>query len=521
MKKNMKILLILSMGALLTGCNEKISPALEAGNSSTTVPSAVAPDEYYFKVTNTSNPLLGYILHRTGSAYTPTNPKCEIKSTNPLSSAAYFADSQSNPSHDDKVMDISCYFEAEELSLNHSGFKFDVQASPNTCAYIGYAPFSFYENKPGNSTASYTLVKCGDEVGDCAGAAATAGDTVYGAGSLATNEQYVDTSIVSTDRTVQMVANESDLCTFNYQEQKCDEGVITINEIIVTRIPEVQDVESTAANEYVAAYDKAENGETRSISCGGNHLNCVQGPITKLSAFTRAAFTEIKNTTYNEAYKEEYSYDGDLPKSNRRWVNFRRNLANPEIDLEDSDPLEATYTTSYITEFAGETSFQPMVYDLYSRNLRWDKVTKVVSSSQRYAEKVALGRSAEPYAAEPFLGFDSRRVNPFYTFYCFDQALEIRARIRMVVREWDRVFDKNSSTLTLISDISNEGEARQDYPVGYISENPGDPDEFNEYNDISDWDDLLVMTRTPGVVSGTTLWEPKTGWFNSALFVGY
>jgi hypothetical protein len=543
MKSVLKNLSLLSMGLVIYGCNEKISPELMSGNS-TTVPTAAVPTEYYFKVENTSATLLNYKLHRTG----PSNQtsKCEITSdsntTGALSSANYTQENIALPaktSWDSKKFDISCFFEAEELSLYYSGFKFEVSASPNTCAYIGYAPFSFYDKIPGNSSTTYSYVSC-DPAAVTAGvgtSATTSAATAYdfpSAGNLNCG-QYVDAGFTAgtgpIGRKMRLVENEQELCEFNYLDKKCDEGIITIMEYQVSHTV-------GQAGPPVVLPVTAVTPTKREISCGGNHLNCVDGPIKNLSNIYAASSTELNQATYNEAFSKEYSYAGNYPakSSNKRYANFRRNLANPNIDFVDSDQnLGVPYldaSTGYVSKFGGlvpETSFQPLLMDYYSYNYRWDGASSVVDTvspntiaGSLKSQTVINGYTAEPYAAEPFLGFGSHRVNPFYTFYCFDEDLDIKGRIRMVVREWDRLLPSTSiSTMTYISDIGSLTGSRQDYAYGQTTENPGDPDAYNAYNDLEDWDDFLFMTRTPGAILGTgsgTLWEPKTGFFDSAIF---
>jgi hypothetical protein len=260
--------------------------------------------------------------------------------------------------------------------------------------------------------------------------------------------------------------------------------------------------------------------------------------MKKLSYIYAASSTELNPTTYNESFEKEYVYSGNYPasRSNKRLANFRRNLANPNIDFVDSDQNLVTYpnpSTGYISNFGGaapETSFQPLLMDLYSNNLKWggaNQVVDMISDDTTVGswnhQRIINGYTAEPYAAEPFLGLKvdddhDYRVNPFYTFYCFDEAYEIKGRIRMVVREWDRIFPTATTSLSYISDIGSLTSSRQDYAYGQTSENPGDPDGYNSYNDLKDWDDFLFMTRDAGAVTSSTLWEPKSGFFNSAIF---
>jgi hypothetical protein len=542
MKSVLKNLSLLSMGLVIYGCNEKISPELMSGNS-TTIPTSVVPTEYYFKVENTSATLLNYKLHRTGPSN--QNSKCEITSdsntTGALSSSNYYNENIALPaktSWDSKKFDISCFFEAEELSLYYSGFKFEVSASPNTCAYIGYAPFSFYDKIPGNSSTTYSYVSCDDETPAGVGTSATASlATQYDSPSAGNLDcgQYVDAGFTAgtgpIGRKMRIVEREEELCEFNYLDRKCDEGKIIINEFSVTHTP------GQAGPPIVLPYTPPPVKSTRTIQCGGNHLNCVDGPIKSLSNVYAASSTELNQATYNEVFSKEYSYAGNYPakSSNKRYANFRRNLANPNIDFIDSDQtLGVPYldaSTGYVSNFGGlapETSFQPLLMDYYSYNYRWDGASSVVDTTSPSSmagslasQSIINGYTAEPYAAEPFLGFGSHRVNPFYTFYCFDEDLDIRGRIRMVVREWDRMLPTATTSMSYISDIGSLTGSRQDYAYGQTTENPGDPDAYNAYNDLKDWDDFLFMKRSSGAIVGTgsgTLWEPKSGFFNSLIF---
>jgi hypothetical protein len=529
MKSLLKNLLLLSMGLMIYSCNEKISPELLNGNS-TTVPTAIVPTDYYFKVENTSATILNHKLHRTGPNKQASN--CEITSNSitngALSSENFSNENISTPAStnwDSKKFDISCFFEAEELSLYYSGFKFKVSASPNTCAHVGYAPFSFYDKIAGSSSTTYTYVNCDAAViGSASTVAAGAipgNGTVYTGGAQLDCGEYGDQNVPAASRAMRDFESEEELCSFNYQDKKCDEGIITIKDIDVKWVPEV------TLPVPAAAHAEATAGATRILDCGGNHLNCVEGPMKKLSYIYAASSTELNPTTYNEAFSKEYSYAGSYParRSNKQYANFRRNLANPNIDFVDSDQtLGAAYSnpsTGYVSKFGGaapETSFQPLLMDLYSYNLRWDAATEVLSPATRAAQSISAGYTAIPFAAEPFLGFEDYRVNPFYTFYCFDEAYEIKGRIRMVVREWDRVYPTATTSLSYISDIGSLTSSRQDYAFGQTTENPGDPDGYNAYNDLKDWDDFLFMKRQLGGVTGSTLWEPSSGFFNSGIF---
>ncbi|HLW57767.1 MAG TPA: hypothetical protein VKY27_10300, partial [Bacteriovoracaceae bacterium] len=99
---------------------------------------------------------------------------------------------------------------------------------------------------------------------------------------------------------------------------------------------------------------------------------------------------------------------------------------------------------------------------------------------------------------------------------CFDSAAEMRARIKMVVRDWDRYFSPDRTLFNLISDIDKGTNARMDNPLGI--EIPGDGDAVNSLNDFDDWDDFLRMERTPGPITSSTIWSPAKGFHHPDNF---
>jgi len=155
--------LLLTLGVLASACNEKISPELQnsgnagGGSSGPLIP----PEEYFFKIEDTSEDFLNFHLHRTGAGNSYKD--CEIKSSSPLTSENYAAEGKASSgvpltNHDNKKYDITCFYEAEELALYYSGINFKFSTSQNTCEYIGYSPYSYFKYRPGDSS-KYMLAK--------------------------------------------------------------------------------------------------------------------------------------------------------------------------------------------------------------------------------------------------------------------------------------------------------------------------------------------------------------------------
>lgn len=508
----------------MVGCNEKISPELQnAGTVGTPGGSGstpVAPSTYYFSVTNTSAPGLNYNIHKTGAGNSKT--PCEIKNTTGFESDLFRG---ANADYD-----ISCYFEAEELSLYHQGMNFAVNASQNTCDFVGYTPFSFYESRPGDSTGTFTQVKCtNDTTGPAnvvaADAANTSVDLTHATGT-ATCNQFVSHDIPMGTRRAFTVEKDEDLCRFNYEVEgkeslKCDIGEITINAFEVTWTPD-ENGGGTLAHKVTQ----------RKHKCGGQVGNCARGPI-EFIAKGKPQFTEISQQELNKPLTVEYKLPGLIGEytSTRRYANFRRNLAAKEIDFVNSLSTPAPSYEAYKDTFSHPVvgkDFSPSVIDFYANNKYLDG-TPIIDSTYLDAYSYPNNEyKAVPLAADPFMGIsrdgEANEVNPFYTFYCFDDAFDIKARIRMVVRDWDRVFPSTTTNNEYISDIFLDGNSRQDNR--YYVELPNDNGGYIYFNDRHDWDDLIPMRRTVGGFSASsTLWQPAAavgfldGFFNPNIFI--
>ena len=159
---------------LLVGCNEEVSPSLESNSSSSggngnQLPPAETPSSYYFRVVNTASVLFNYRLHKTGNGN--MNAACGVTKTTPLTSAIYTSG--------DPDSDITCFMEAEELALFFNGLAFNIEASTNTCEYVAYSPYSFYDYRPGSSSTTLTRVTCMNQTTTDAHAASVGAPT-YG-----------------------------------------------------------------------------------------------------------------------------------------------------------------------------------------------------------------------------------------------------------------------------------------------------------------------------------------------------
>ncbi len=494
----------LVMALALGACNEKVSPELQgAATSSSTGGSGsggpvVVPDQYYFRVVNKADTMLNFKVHKSGAGN--ANSNCEISGNTALSSNAYRADPA--------TYDITCFYEAEELSLNFNGFKFGIEASANTCEYIGYGPFSYYDRIPGSSSQTLYEITCPEtDAPNQANidAVVTATSDGIACGQMRNNDPDLSTVFPIPE-------SDNDLCAFDYTDgggPNCDTGIITVNSTLVTM---------TDTNADGNVDTPIPTTSSRTVRCGGKVSACIDGPF-KAENFNVNATSGIKvgATAINIAYSKEYTYGSLFNEyySNRKYVNYRRDLASLNIEFGNSNRNGGTtdLTNSYMSSFGDPVykyEFNPELMALYSDNKRMNGTELVSSVNQTNAAELNGFTSHTPYAADPFLGINGFKTNAFYTMYCFDNAFDVKARVRMVVRDWDRVHSSSATDVSLarISDVDLLPPlARQDVP--YTDEVNGEPDSWNAFNDMPDWDDLIDMEREDG---GTTYTPAITIW---------
>jgi hypothetical protein len=619
---------LLILALLLVGCNEKVSPELQDSNASTPDDDGgtVTPTEYYFKITDTSKEILNYKLHKTGPGN--ANTECKVSGTAKFSSDNY----RGSPS----VYDITCFLEAEELSLKAGGFSFKIESSPNTCDFVSYHPFSYYNRPPGDSTGTYTQISCMNDDTNTAhvdAAAALAGVNIEydldGDGpGVATGPASCDawlskSPLLASTRQPFTPESDAELCRFNYtdgDEEKCDIGTITVQNLQVTfdatkaaaaadtaakiageaagdaagvaagaaartaqntaditkyttvgapqdayddglaTISTAEQAQITAngqeaynsayATAYAAAYTPAYNLEydavyaaypptyrtvVRTVKCGGSAYNCVDGPIKRHGEISTPRGGILHTPTKNQTFSTTYDYPHILDRAgNYVYANFRRDLATAEIQYGTSEhdhlsdpviPYNNTYLASWSDAIFGKI-FDALVMERYSRNLAYDGVRNLsttfdgnpaptLTTWETYSTQENK-YTAKPLAAEPFLGMGNLYyTNPYYAINCLDTGKELKARIRLIVRDWDRVYPNNAN-IEYLSDLFLGDNARQDLQH-YVEDTASDGDD-NEMNDILDWDDIIMMEKDDAVPLVPVFRPYPYGIYNDGFF---
>jgi hypothetical protein len=197
----------------------------------------------------------------------------------------------------------------------------------------------------------------------------------------------------------------------------------------------------------VETYTDGDDGDTdcdavpasvTTIQCGGKETNCLAGPITSVIKTSDLLEAGIRGEVVTSATGAKKTWTIDSP----------------------ADFLDVTNSRNS-NNFANNTC----------------------DRSRAQANTLAAGGVATLSTASPFGGGESM----FYEFKCMDAAQDIKARIRVVVRDWDRTFRINS-------DISAKRPALMDVN---ILDSFGIP-----YNSKGDWDNRLPAAPVCGTVNG-------------------
>lgn len=554
MKKTwmLKPLLLCSTMALLASCQEKIAPELSNPASATGPTTTTTTDEkkFYLTLEKTKTgvlpELLGYVLHKANNLGTV---ECEVE------------DVIDTPVSLNSTRDITCFVEAEEFALLYHGFSVNAESTPGTCDFIEIEPYTYYQFMPGVSARrngqkrQVVYFECAQNVttealtmNDSISAVATFGTIAAGFNggnhsALALCGKYVNIDDdgsplplsgtgaganvnISATASVVSLASQSQLCTFNQYERwngssfdpvLCDQGRIDVHVVNVS-------ASDTDADTIVDSLIVSGSSSPQTVSCGGNPRNCASGAgvaltNTYLSSGTFAANGPgwIKDIPEDEAGKRPMEVDSKYPSkfTNVYASNFLRQCSG-------------TANFKSRGSFSGST-YDSSVWEAYSQlginvpgaqeQINGFDVVRLAENPFRAGLPTSYFTSV-PVTGNLLIGttINSMRATPYYTYNCLDKAYDIKARIRLAVREWNRNYSMTTQDFSFVSDAYNPGAVlggNADYltrfrmDAGSAVETNAVP-ASNEYinpsslindyfmNDVDDWDDIFSFTNNTG-----------------------
>lgn len=505
----MKALLLSSSLALLAACNEKIAPELtdasatttsgsSGGDTSTTTSTNVFKLELENTPTGVDPLLLGYTLHKANELATV---ECSVEDVTDV------------PDTLDSTRDITCFIEAEEYALFFNGFKVKAVSDAETCDYITTTPNSYYRLQPGVSARvsgeprEVVKFECSDLAKQQIGGIipATFGTNTSGFDTVeelcgkyvnidgTTTESFSSIDLILGAEPVEL-ESEEDLCSFNYQDDgvNCDEGKIRIHTISV-------DAPGTTPTLTTSS------GGVTVKECGGKVRACMGGPAREIVTGAGYDYDDGVNGVITEiplagGSTSALSVTRNLDRaSNLHMSNFMRQCSGmPNFTSTSNFNTSPTFSPGYDADTMEE-------YATLGTTLPGGGTTQEKDSEHSQFDVIILAddpwRAGIPEAdVALYTDLDDPRIawrnshmkaQPTHTFSCLDRALDVKARIRLVVREWNRNFSPTTQEFRNISDVFSAS-AKMD--AGSAQTNPYLI--YDNFNDVADWDDLLTFTNS-------------------------
>ncbi|MBY0515480.1 MAG: hypothetical protein K2P81_01125 [Bacteriovoracaceae bacterium] len=529
----LKTSILISALALLGACQEKIAPELSnpsAATGPTTTTTSSTTNDFWLELGNANNlppEYLGYSLHKANEISTE---KCKVSSVVDV------------PSSLDSTRDISCFLEAEEFALFYNGFTVNAKTDPKTCEYIRTKPFSYWKFLPGISLRQngqkrqVAYFKCSDEIIASPALLALVVPSYSGTATKLASElcnKYVNIddnggttstlplafgSLDLNPASVPVdVDSASKLCSFNYtladnSTVNCDEGKMDVHQINVTAI----DTNADSVSDTLVA-----TGSSPTVtSCGGRVRNCLSGPSLELTAAasSQSAALEgpmgyINQFVKNEEGTSEMVVESKYPdhNSNIYQANFMRQCSGvANFDTRANFSTDKTFVPEVMYDYSFLGSTVPVLQEKDETYGQLDVVILADNPFRAGLPSSVISSLAYNNTLRKF-SVNFMRAEPFYTFECLDKSYDLKARIRLAVREWNRNFSAATQDMQFVSDVYNTAgsfttRAKMDAGAPVTSnEYLGlTPVTDSSFNDIFDWDEYIVFTNSATGVCDAT-----------------
>jgi hypothetical protein len=469
--KTMKALTLFLMIPVLQSCTEEVKGNLEdlsKTSSSTTTTSLKS-----FKVEVADSSVFSYRIHE---AQTPENSATPINPSDPCELTTTTEFDADNPAS------MDCFVEVEEFDLFYRGLTFGISADQEACEVIEVEPYRFFAFEPGETVSHLdtdvyltTITSYPDltpEARFTAVNSALAANTEIAFtcdtdcdGSVDPGNALCDTTLIvgSPPTSCQYDHSLRDDLRIGFTGPNCDTGAIR-----------TYTIELTGTTCEVASETAIEADES---SCGGEIKNCLAGP----------------GLTYIEA-------EGINPALNDSVVNFS---TDGNGDLATSLTIQAPFDSDYISNASianytrlcsgDATIVDNTVLANYDNATDYDFDDLIALSNQTGFQESDYSSATANYTKATHMFDGIVRTNPYYTFRCLDKAFDVRATIRVAVREWDRSYTdfNNFDAFAIISDISGDLYGTSNDPL-MDANNDFDSALYGfQYNTIADLDDLI------------------------------
>ena len=465
----------------MASCNEKVAEELrESGPGSSGGGGVISPTIQSMSVVSKMDSDLSFVMHKAGSI----DEACILKPP----ASGFKAEDYTKT---DGIRNVDCILDVEELDLYFQGAQYEIQVENKMCEYVEYQPYRFFGMQPGTTTRGVYRVTCDSA---CSGAK----ENVCG-------KVYTDTDGLGTYSPASFVNNvtaefdKGELCRFNYST--VDPGV-------------------------EGEYPNCDNGsvKTTAYKLEGYYIGC-EGAAGTDQPTCEANGGIWRDQTYCEGAGEPAGTvtvirDAEADEDIECGGSLKACLACAGVDQID-DRKASTIIESDVTQFRKEYVIDPPIQSEMSNNMHIASFSRICSdtSTNKFSpsvfetltyngaenERIATGfnsisidinsdtindytiRAVHPFAGQIYSGSDgaSRSTSAYYAIRCLDRAGDVKAQIRMHIREWDREFSSNDLYLSRVSDKANEAGnlSKMDNNNFYDTDVP--------WNDYIDWDDFF------------------------------
>lgn len=483
---------VIILSSLLSSCTEEVAEELKNNASSDTLSNTTGDlTKSSMRLVNKMDDTFSFRLHAEGVQNAP----CQISPSNDdgFDPSTYYKDPNAGPAP--QVVD--CILEAQENDLYQQGAKIELQVDGQLCEYVSYEPFKFVEMPYGSTTKTVYKVEC------------AAPEETCGTGGRCDNyyDTYDSSAADLTDNAFTNSLSEEQAlnCKFDYSTgeygENCDEGDVRVvtYEIDNSTYDHDTDADTEEICRPIASMSYNYAG-AEEAPCGGEHEACMGGPAVEYfgdQTTSSMIFTNTELSEFNEEFEIqapiERQDNGPYSLQNNMYIaNYSRLCANNDsaknyasgftgYDFEgfESETLRESFRTMYVDENGVELF---LYYDSLNSLSYYDNVNQDGADACDFdTSDVTYPDCAEfnhrSYAENPWRAL--HRTSPYYSFKCRDQAYDVKAQIRLFIRDWDRDFAFNQTAFSVVSDVG---------AVNSLMDNYGNQD-GDDWNDRIDWDD--------------------------------
>ncbi len=417
-----------------------------------------------------------YIMHKTGQGFRTAD--CRVTSNQIVD-----ANGDDIIDDNDKANDIVCLMDGGEKDLFDRGINFKIRASPGLCEYVDYLPYG-YSNFPPiqtSRTTRYTQYSAlNGDVSNCSSwsgaglgtviispnatnpiAGRNWGETYCQAGNCAGGADNV------ADEPACLGDHRQNL--INADSPNCDEGSY-ITETYTCTIPS----DSTGDCGCVM--------NSTTTNCGGDEVNCAGGPMTETEGIDLADIVSVNGISI-------FAFSG---------------LDAQDIAIPAPLSLDNIGLNTFISNWTYQSEYTTTNRCAIDNNYNYD-----ADGWENY-NTISGGvfGSATGRALDPTFGFGQKS----YEFRCLDGAGDLKARIRVYVRDWNRDFTPNDA-IDKLDNTSGKEDDNTNTCFGLSC------------NDRFDWDDLFqgvptTVTFEPRFSSCSTHLNEQAAGFNITATAG-